>query len=361
MANPASETNHLSIPKFTKRVLIVLGISALGFLLFVLVKSIVHILLLLFASVLFAVFLLELSRALSRKIHIKTNYCLALVMLGILILTGLTIWYVGPRIAAQVNQLSQQLPHSVEQAKDQLSQYNWGEQLVDQLPDKINWGDRIGQYSSKVFSFLSSTLGILADFLIFLAFSLFIASSPKLYTQGILHLVPHKKRKRTDEVLNALRFTLFRWLSGRLIDMLIVGVATGIGLWILGVPLALTMGLLAAILNFIPNIGPVLAAIPPVLLALSQSQSLALYVILLFIGIQLLESYFLTPKIQKKAVSMPPVMLITAQLAIAKILGFLGLTLATPIMASIMVVVKMLYVEDVLQDHSIKVKGEEKT
>ena len=132
--------------------------------------------------------------------------------------------------------------------------------------------------------------------------------------------------------------------------MIIIGVLTAVGLWLLGVPLALTLGLLAALLTFIPNIGPILAVVPAALLALLQSPTRALYVVLLYLGIQTVESYLLTPLMQKRTVSLPPALTIFAQVLMGILVGRIGLVLATPLTAALFVLVKMLYVEDILGD-----------
>ncbi|WP_420473766.1 AI-2E family transporter [Noviherbaspirillum sp. ST9] len=140
------------------------------------------------------------------------------------------------------------------------------------------------------------------------------------------------------------------WLRGKLLSMTVVGAATAIGLTILGVPLALALGLVAGLLDFIPYIGPVLAAIPALLIAFSQGPMLALYVILLFIVLQLLEGYLLLPLIERKTVSMPPALTITMQVLMGLAFGLAGIALATPLTAVVAVLVAMLYVEDVLDD-----------
>jgi len=139
--------------------------------------------------------------------------------------------------------------------------------------------------------------------------------------------------------------------------MLILGVLTTLGLWILGIPLALTLGIIAAVLSFIPNIGPIISAVPAILIALIESPSKALYVIFLYIGIQTVESYLITPIIQKKAVHLAPALLIAVQIMIGVLLGALGLLLATPLMVVIIVLVQMLYVQDTL-GYDVTVLGE---
>lgn len=136
--------------------------------------------------------------------------------------------------------------------------------------------------------------------------------------------------------------------------MILIGSLTTAGLWLLDVPLALTFGVLSALFTFIPNIGPPLAILPAILLALTLSPTRALYVLLLYLVIQTVESYLLTPLLQQRVVSLPPALTISAQILMAVLLGGLGLALATPLTAVSLVLVKMLYVEDVLNANSAK-------
>lgn len=127
--------------------------------------------------------------------------------------------------------------------------------------------------------------------------------------------------------------------------MFIVGVLTTLGLWFLSIPMALTLGLLAAILTFIPNIGPIISAIPAILIAFTQSPTSAVYVIALYIVIQAVESYVITPLIQGKTIAQPPALVIFSQLIMGLLTGFLGLSLATPLLAALSVIIKRIDVE----------------
>ena len=155
--------------------------------------------------------------------------------------------------------------------------------------------------------------------------------------------------QRLSDVMSDTHETLRHWMMGKVIAMIIVGLLTWGGLLALGIPLAGTLALLAAILTFIPNFGPVVSAAPPVLLALAENPQKALWVVLLFVGIQIVESYFITPFIQKKAIEMPPAVILISQVILSILFGFLGLLVAMPLTAALVVVVRELYVEDVLE------------
>jgi predicted PurR-regulated permease PerM len=140
------------------------------------------------------------------------------------------------------------------------------------------------------------------------------------------------------------------WLIGKGASMLFIGVLTWIGLSIIGVPLALTLGLIAGLFSFVPNFGPILSAVPAILLAFIDSPTKALYVLILFVAVQLIESNLVTPLIERRTVELPPVLTIFAQLALTILVGAVGLILATPILAVVMVLVQTIYIQDILGD-----------
>lgn len=196
----------------------------------------------------------------------------------------------------------------------------------------------------------STTFSVVANFFIFLFIGLYLAADPRLYRNDLIRLIPMNGRGRAREVIDAVGDTLRWWLIGKLVSMAVVGVATVVGLWLLDIPLALTLGLLAALLTFIPNVGPILALLPAALLAFLISPIHAVYVILLYVGIQVVESYLFTPLLQKRTISLPPALTIFTQVIFGVIVGSLGFVMAAPLAAAIMVLVNTLYVEDALQD-----------
>jgi predicted PurR-regulated permease PerM len=135
---------------------------------------------------------------------------------------------------------------------------------------------------------------------------------------------------------------------------LAVALITGIGLALLGAPFPVALGMLAGLMEFVPYIGPFVAAIPAILVGFAEGPQLALWVGLLFLGVQILESYVLAPLVQHKAVHLPPAVVLFSQVLMGVIVGALGVAVATPLAAAVMVAVSMLYVEDALGDKSAK-------
>ena len=170
-----------------------------------------------------------------------------------------------------------------------------------------------------------------------------------MYVTGGLRLLPRDWRRRGRDVAEQIGKTLQLWFLGQLVDMIIVATLVGAGLFVLDVPLAVTLALFAGFLNFIPYIGALAGAIPAILVAFSQSPMLALWVTLLFVVVQLIEGNLIAPMIQKRTISLPPALTILSQTILGTLFGAFGLVLATPLVAMLLTAVRMIYVEGVLE------------
>ena len=201
-----------------------------------------------------------------------------------------------------------------------------------------------------LFPFLSSTFAVFAGLLLIVFLSIYIGAEPDLYHAGLMHLFPHHARKRAGEVLSAMATVLRRWLVTQLIAMVVIGTITTVVLLALDVKAAFALGALAGLLEFVPTIGPLLSAIPAVAMGFLDSPDKALAVAIAYGAIQFLENHLLIPLLMKGGVNLPPALTIVSQALMALLFGFLGLMVAVPLLAAIMVPVKMLYVEGVVGD-----------
>lgn len=309
-----------------------------------------EVLLLLFAGVLLALLLSRLIDAAVRRTPLGRRSAYAVVLLSLTGLLAGVVWLAAPSVSQQMDELTERLPRAVARLGDRIEEHRWARRLLDRAPapeDLVDSGPRVVTQATTL---LSSTAGAIGAFVIVLAIGLYLAADLGFYKRGLLHLVPTRRRPRVREVLDEVVTNLQQWLGAQLVSMTVVGLLTTLGLWWLGVPLALTLGIIAALLEFIPNFGPILSAVPAVLLALVESPRLALWVILLYAGIQALESYLITPLVQHRLAALPPVLVIAAQLLGGILFGVLGFALATPLLAVALVLVKRLYVEDRLGD-----------
>ena len=352
-----SNDRSLLDDRFVQRAIVV-SVLILGIVLLLLVVWFaVDVFLLVFAGILVAIFLHTLGEWVSSFARLSSGWSLAIVILALVTIIGIGIWRLAPAITVQVDQLSTSLPRAAQYLQQRIDRYAWARQL---LQETAGAGELIANRTEvlrRATGVFSTTLGALFNVVIIVFVGIYLAAEPGPYIRGIIHLVPKPKRERAREVLSVVGHTLRWWLLGRAFEMILVGSLTAIGLWLLDVPLALTLGLLAALLEFVPTLGPIIAAVPSILLAMTQSPTQALYVGLLYAGIQTIESYLLTPMVERRTVLVPPVLTIAAQVLLGILLGGLGLVLAPPLTATALVLVKMLYVEDLLGDE-LDVPGE---
>jgi predicted PurR-regulated permease PerM len=213
-----------------------------------------------------------------------------------------------------------------------------------------NLGKRLAGSVRYLFPFLTSTVETVAGLLLIVMMSIYIGADPYTYRKGLLHLFPKRKRERVGEVMTAMSTMLRKWLVTQLIAMAVIGVVTTIVLLMLGVKAPFALGIIAALLEFVPTIGPILSAVPAIAMGFLDSPEQALYVGLAYLAIQQLEGHILIPLLMKGGMDLPPVLTIVTQGLMALLFGFLGLMIAVPLLAAVMVPVKMLYVEDALGD-----------
>jgi predicted PurR-regulated permease PerM len=339
-----------SSQSFLHRMLIGVGVIASIASLLLILWYAVDVLLLAFAGILIAIFLRGLSDWLSERLPISSGLSLFLVIVSLASLFGIGIWLLAPDVSEQVDQLTRKIPESVDALRKRIEGNSWGRFILSQAPGPGQPLPGKGDILSRITGFFSTTLGALTNLVVILFIGLYVAAQPGLYKNGFVRLMPLEKRNRAHEVLSAVGMTLRWWLIGKMMSMLVVGILTSLGLWLLGMPLALTLGAIAALLTFIPNIGPILSAVPAALLALLEGPTQVLYVLLLYLAIQTVESYFITPLIQKRMVALPPALILLAQVLLGVLVGGLGLILATPLAAAALIVVNMVYIEDVLHD-----------
>ena len=281
-----------------------------------------------------------LDRHTPRAITHRLSY--AFIVLGIVLVACLIGYWVIPRAITEITQLSQVIPKAISQVKDYLNQSGWGRHLVQVARNTVS---AAGQ-GNQITTVTRIVEGTIEGAVVILVIGLYGALYARGYASGLLDLVPDKYRERVAGVSKEVIYTLRWWMIGQLIPMVILGVSTAIGLWLLQVPMALILGLFTGAMIFIPYVGAWLAFIPTVLVALTKGPSTVTYVIVLYLTIHLAEGYALTPLVQKKTVLLPPVMTILSQLFMWKVAGLLGVALATPIAAASLVLVKTLYLHE---------------
>lgn len=326
---------------FVQKVWIVGGITALIVIFLLLFEATFNVLILIFAGILIASYFRGVSQFIKKKTGWSSWITLSISTVGtFLVVVGL-FWLIGATVGSQAAQLEETLPGIAEDVEESLRKTAVGTELVEKIEEVRS----SGEMTTYISRFFATTFGFIGDFYIILIIGIFFTASPQLYRNGITQLVPPRGREKAVEVQKRLATGLKKWLAGKFIAMLAVFVLTAIGLAILGIPMWLTLALLAGLLNFVPNFGPLAAMIPAVLVGLATSPTTALIIAIMYISIQLLESSIINPQAQKKLIKIPPALIIISQLLVGALSGIWGVILATPLVLMIIILVQELYVK----------------
>jgi predicted PurR-regulated permease PerM len=291
--------------------------------------------LLLFAGILLAILLDGLSRPL-RNMGLPKAVAIPVVVLLIALFFLLVGWAAGPVFIQQMEELGRYVAQTItslgQEAASQagqsgiLQKLDWSA-LINLLPSPLG-------VASGATAVATSIAGAITALLLVVFFGIYFALDPDTYVRLIVRAAPPEKRGEVRELLAEISAVLHRWLNGQLLAMAAVGAISYVGLLLLGMPLAAVLALLIGLFEFIPYIGPILGAVPMLLIASGQGFEMVLWVVGLYILVQLIEGYLLTPLIQSRAVSLPPAVVITSQLVFGAMFGVLGLALATPLAAA---------------------------
>lgn len=333
---------------FIRRTLIVLGLAALAFVAWQLRST----LMMVFAAVVVATLVRSLADLIRRFIPVPPALGLALAVFLIVAVVAGSLVLFGAQIASQTETLRRAVPLAWESLQDRLSAYGLT------LPKQARGGSGEG-FVTGAMSFLMSVGGGLTDALLIVVGGIFLAGQPRFYEAGVIKLVPEGRREIVSTSFDDSARALRLWLKAQLVAMVLVGVLTWFGLWLVGVPSSLALGFLAGLLEFVPYAGPVLSAIPAILVALTVSPQLALWTSGLYLLVHFVEGYVIQPVIQQWAVELPGFVLLFALLAAGVLFGPIGVLFAAPLTVVLYVMVKRLYVQEAL-DTPTPIPGEGK-
>jgi predicted PurR-regulated permease PerM len=328
---------------FVSRVLIVAAVVLLGLLAWRLLDLIA----LVFGSIVAAVALRAMAAELEQRARVPHRLSVLLAVLLVIALVVAIVMIVGQPLGEQIDLLRERLPQAVHQFIVWLGSHAVGVSLL-RLWQEMQAGGA-GVPWARLASYAGLTLGALGGFGLMLVIAIFLAAEPNTYRFGVLRLLPPPVRPRVDEALQAAGAGLRGWLKGQALSMLYVGTTTTIGVALLGGPLALALGLVNGLLAFVPYIGAIGGGLLAVLVAFIDGPRTALYVALLMVAIQQVESHVVQPLVQKWAVSLPPVLGLVAAVVFGVLFGVIGVLLATPLMVVTMVLVQRLYIEGMLE------------
>jgi predicted PurR-regulated permease PerM len=315
-----------------------------------LVWRLADVLLLAFGAILVAVLLHALSEPLTRRLRLPRPLALTLAVVSFSAVIGGAVWLFGQQVALQVATLGELLPKAWRALQAPLSGSPLGSYILDDLQRLRHADGLVVQTASRL---VRGSLSAVAAMVIVLFCGLYLAFHPATYVRGVLHLIPLRGRGRAAAVLAACGDALNRWLLGALASMLLVGGSVGLGLWWAGVPSPLALGVLAGLAQFVPVVGPWAATIPGLIIAAAQGPQTFAWAIVIYLGSSQVEANVVTPLLLRQMVELPMGLTLFAVLAMGVLLGPLGVLFATPLAVVAYVMVRHLYVEDLLGDRMV--------
>jgi predicted PurR-regulated permease PerM len=333
-------STDLSPGHFARLLLVALIIVTIA----LLAWQIIDVMLLVFGAILLAVMLRRSADWLAERTPLPEGWALAAVVLGSVVALGLCGWLFGAQVSGQIDQLVQVVPQAWAGIKGQLQGYSWGRGVLETV-QQFDPASVSGGVVREAGSLLMTVVGGLGNVLLLVAGGVYLAAQPKLYRDGVVMLVPKHAEGLARDTLDTMGDALGKWLKGQFLAMVMVGAMVSLGLWLLGVPSALALGLLAGLGEFVPLVGAVATAIPALLAASTVDMSTVLYVLVLYIVIQQIEGNVIMPIIQSEMVSLAPALALFAVVAFGLLFGILGVIFATPLTVVAYVAVKKLYVE----------------
>jgi predicted PurR-regulated permease PerM len=328
-------------PGGTYYILISIALAALAFALW----RLSHVLIIAFGGILVATLLRAIARPLRRIRRLTDHGRVAVALAGLVILVGGFSWIFGRQVAKEVDELRRLLPQQIEHLADWLNKSDLGRTAVTSLQERMRQSRGFDGLSAAAVAAMGGAL----DALLIGFIGIYFAFDPEGYLDGALRVLPVARRAEVRRAMVEAGEALSKWLLAQLAAMVIIGIVAGGVLATLGVPLALVLGALAGVLEFIPVIGPILFGIPGILVAFSHGPRLALYTMIAYIVVQQLESNVIVPLLQRWAVELPPVASLLAVVVAGTLLGPAGVVFAAPLAVVTIALVKHLYVEDVLE------------
>jgi predicted PurR-regulated permease PerM len=296
-----------------------------------------QLLLLVFTAVVFTIALNRVTCYLQR-FGIKRHIAIALTLIATIIIITLFFILVVPPFITQFQNLIALLPRVWDRLRAELLILEKQQLQIDWLPPLPTVPDLLDQLQplgtavfQNFFAIFSNSFAVIFQGLLVIILTLMMLVNPQGYRKAFLILFPSFYRRRADEILTATEEALGNWLTGIVITSTFIGTLSGIGLLLLGIKLVLVHALLAGLLNLIPNLGPALSVIFPITIALLDSPVKIWAILALYFFIQQVESYWLTPTIMAKQVSLLPAVTLLAQIFFAQVFGLLGLLLALPL------------------------------
>ena len=345
---PAPVRDSLERRVFRSTVIVLATIAA-AYMLWLLVD----LLLLLFACALVSLILLTITSAIRRRTRLPFAAALGLTVVGLIALIGGAFAFFGATMQGEFAELATRLPSAWAAFQARLSTSAMGAAILERAQGLAPSGQAIVNAATTA---LAAVGGALSGLAIVLIGGLYLAAQPTLYAVGLLRLIPNSAQAAAAETLDAIAESLRNWLKGQALGMLFVGIATGLGLWLAGVPAAWAIGLVAGLAEFVPYLGILVAGIPAIVLGFGQGTETGLWTLGVLIVVQQLQGNLVMPLLQNKMVDLPPAVTIFGIIAAGILFGVAGVLLATPLTIVVLVLIRRLYLEE--DKHEVLASGD---
>lgn len=310
---------------------------------------------LVFGSIVVAVILRSIADPLVKHAKLRDGPATLVAVLIVVAFVSLIAFLFGRTLQAQAEGLAARLPAAWEELGRRLDASPLGDQL------KTLASGVVGQAGQALIMAQKLAFGVMAGvttLVLVLVAGVFLAIKPSAGREGVLALAPLKARPRLREVMNTCGKALKGWLRAQMISMIVVGAMVGLGLWAIGVPSPVALGVLTGLAQFIPVVGPIISAVPGLLVASTDGGQTVLLTLALYVGVSQLEANLITPLVQRNVASMPVVLGIFSVVGIGSLFGVLGALFATPLALVLYTIVTMLYRQDVLHDDKALAPGQ---
>ncbi len=338
---PAKETVEKELT-YIQKVWHTVAIVALLVVVILIARVAFNVLLMVLAGVLVSVYFHGLGDIIQRKTKWSRRVSMSISVAGTFIILTVLFWFMGAKISKQITVLSDSLPQTINTVKAKLAEYPLGDKVLSYLSD-----DNSDKLFATAKQFFNTSFGVLGNIYIIMFLAIFFTANPTLYKDGIIKLIPADRKEMGRCVIDRISTALKGWLKGMMLSMVLVFILIGVGLSIMSIPVALVLALLTGLLKLIPNFGSLAAMIPGVLLALTIGTNTAIIVALIYVVSQTIVSNIVTPLIQKKMIDLPPALTILSQVLMGTLSGVLGIILAVPLLAIVMILVDELYVKKI--------------
>jgi predicted PurR-regulated permease PerM len=299
-----------------------------------------NVLLMILAGVLIAVYFHGFGDLIERKTKLNRRLSMIISVGGSFVFLGTLLWFMGSKMQDQISVLSDSLPNTITAAKVKMDETHTGRKILTYLS-----GDNSEKLFSTAQQFFSTSFGVMGNLYVIILLAIFFTANPSIYKNGIIMLVPPKNKSLARVAIDRISTALKGWLKGTMLSMVLITLLIATGLTVMGIPGAMVLAMFTGMLKLIPNFGSMAAMIPGVLLALTVSTNTAIIVALIYVISQTIVSNIVTPLIQKRMINLPPALTIISQVIMGTLSGALGIILAVPLLAIIIILVDELYVK----------------